>query len=534
VWTARDDDATMFAILRATTADSTASIDDRGHIERDVRRSIAADIVRLDARATRLTIATARPSLVRTYARPIGESAHGDATAFFGRAAVTLKKVQSLGAAGIAAIRHAAPIVSAKMIAALHFDGKGARRISHGHGAHRAIEADVRRGGYLAAATIRFTFEDGRDVDGYVELPNRISVADPRYEHPVRAGLGLLGVFDPGAIADDIATLAPWRHPEPRWRDVLGDEAFARAVKARLFTRVVTKRSGARVALPGEGWLGARVRAFPLTSAIDRGKHYAIAEDPSVAPRTVEAPALASYALDATRLADRFRTALGLRAPSSSETIALPKGFVDAGIADLRGAPGIRFVRLVRAVGDDERTALAAKVRRACGGRQHAVLLVPEGRSLGNVIPEIALGVAEQFGVGEYEGVVIRAARELRVEDALPARYIATRERPLVIVEDTPEAYLGSVHLDVTENQHRLFLALARAGRIVHVKDLGQLIAPAAGHVDKVVRKTRGDLDARVAASFAKANVKLPDAWKTLVEHVGRLGYRLTVGATIV
>jgi hypothetical protein len=163
---------------------------------------------------------------------------------------------------------------------------------------------------------------------------------------------------------------------------------------------------------------------------------------------------------------------------------------------------------------------------------QHVVVLVPAGRTLGGAAAEVALGVHQQLGAGDYEGVLLAAAQSLGLEDAMPTWCFATRERPLVIDAANDRITLGPVVLALTPNQRAMIATLAK-GRPMGPKDLGLAMSPNATIPDQVVRKACLDLDERVEASFRDAGAAMRDEWTPLVVQDRMLGYRLSVGCIV-
>jgi hypothetical protein len=531
--------AVVVAVLRAAAPTGACAVDAKNGPARArvASRALAVDRVTIDLSARRVIVTTAEPSLAPAYAEALGAALWNDARALVGHAAVTLKKLQSLGSAGLAKLPMPASIVARPIVIALeHDDRAGARKQAHGPRAFASLEADMRRGGYLFSATLRFEVRGAsRPVDAWVALPNRLSISDPRFAVPVRAALDALGVFSPGSLADDIVTLAPWTHPEWRWRDVLGDDAVDALRGANLLVTARVSSRGARPIGDGERKLGAGLRGFALDNARDAGRVYAIASDESVRPRTVPANSLAMLALDNAALDAKMRASLGAQAPPRGGGMrALPSGFRDVGVFDV-GATRIRFVRLVRAVSVRESKKLGDALRRAAKG-QHVVALVPEGRTLFGAAAEVPLTLAQQLGAAECDGVLLAAASALGLEDAMPSWCFATRERPLVVDAANEAFSLGVVALDLTPNQRSLILALTRAhamGRAMGPKDLGLAISPGSTIPDQVTRKACMDLDARVARSFRDAGATLRAEWSRLVTQDRTHGYRLAVGFVV-
>jgi hypothetical protein len=379
---------------------------------------------------------------------------------------------------------------------------------------------------YLSEATLRLELYATREpVDVWIGLPNRIAFSAPRFEPEARATMTVLGLCSPGVAGDDLTTYAPWKHPEWRWRALVGDDGFEALTSAKVLRRVSTR-------LPADASLrryGSLFVSFPLEG--EDGAAYAVADDWGVRARTVAADAGARWELVLDEAMRRLRDALEL---APGDALELPDALADVG--ELRaGATRLRFVAMVRPVATGREASACASVRRACKG-SHVVLLVPRARTLGGVLAEVALTPRQQLGVDPLEGVVARGAEETGAEVVLEGWRWSTREAPLVILEEREEAWLGRARLsELTDNQFRMLRGLAReAGRWVNVKTLGERISPGATIPDQVVRKARADFDERVRRSLKKAGVSPPPHFtKKLVETDLRRGYRLGLGVIV-
>ena len=526
---ARDDDgAIAIAVLRAAPADGGAEIDARGP-RRVVRRALTVDVVRFFVDDARLSITTARPALALAYAGAIARVVSDDPEAFTRRPALTLKWLQTAGRAALRALAMPAPVTSVEIVALQLADG-AARLEARGDDALAALAPAMRRGGYLTRGTFRFVLNGAaRPVDAFVELPNRLSVSDARFDGAIRAALAAMRVFAPGQIADDVVTLAPWVHPEWRWRAVVGASAFDAIVLLGLLVRIAP-RARARVAAAAHGKLGAGARAFALVNARDRGKHYAPSVDLAEPSRTVTGPALAMWKLDVTKLRRRMRASLGA---TKGGKVTLPPGVLDLGVVDLASV-SLRFFYVVRAVDEDKRAMLGRALRRAAG-RAHAIALVPEGRTLGGVVEETSLALAEQLGRGHVGHAVTRAANAMGIEDELEPWRWSSDARPLVFVASTRTFHFRRVRLLLSENRCRLLETLALAkGKSVDGNEVGAKVSPGAALVDQIARKTRSGLGEDLAKSFEAAGEAMPDGLaQRLVEQVGKGSYRLGVGCVV-
>jgi hypothetical protein len=537
-WEADDDGEVAIAVVRAAPCEAYVEVPAEDPSSspappwpsRAVRSALAVDVVRLRPADARLSITTAHPRVVAPYAAAVGEATLGDPLAFVDRAALTLKKLQLAGAAGLAKTRMPRPITRMEVVALQVDDLRGLRTESRGPRALAAALALLKKGGYLVRATFRFTIAGApAPVDAYVELPRRLWVSDPRFEAEVRAALSALGVLSPGAHGDDMTTLAPWVHPEWRWCEILGRKAFDALVRAGVLVRASAKETGGRVAHEATRALAGSVRAFPLSGAKDRGKHYAVAADPSEPARTVATKDLVMWRVSQPARRARLRAAMRLDAAAP---IALPVGVGDVGRLRV-GAGAVRFVELVRRVSAAEAPKVARAIRRAVG-RDLVAVLVPEGVTLGGVLAEVPVDSASQLGAGDVSEVVARAARELNIEAELEAPRLGTRDKPIVILQETEEVWLGTVKLTLASRHFVLFLALADGKPRVGA-ELGKKLSPGAADLVHVVHKARSEIDARVAQSFADEGVELPEEWSAgkLIVRSGNRSFRLAVGCVV-
>ena len=176
---------------------------------------------------------------------------------FLDAPSVTLKPLQELGSAGLAAAtangKLLADVPRVRVVACQLEAGDGHRVDAHGPDALARLAPHLRDGGHLARATVRVDVAgEERPVDCVLHPPHRVDVGwggvarsgarGPRIAREVLVRLGLLS---PGVIKDDITTIRPLVQPEWRWRELAGDVGWAQMEVAELLKDVNPPRRGA-------------------------------------------------------------------------------------------------------------------------------------------------------------------------------------------------------------------------------------------------------------------------------------------------
>lgn len=484
-------------------------------------RALACDRVRWDASRGRVSFSLARPFLLVTWKDALARA--GGVPIPLGRLPFTLKLLHERGSALFAKTPRP-PRVRAIEVVACELDD-GTRFGTRGAAALETMHARIGHGGYIYRATFRLLI-DGADypVDATIELPDKLLVSEPRWEPEVRAAFEAIGLFDAGALADDLASLAPFVHPEWRFSTVLGAEGLARALERGLLVRVASRRAGeARHRV----W-GSMYTAHDLPGEEDR---YAVADDAAARAHTVKASALAHLRLDQDALAQFQRGVLVL---DPCAIAGPPAGALPIGTLVTKSARLVFFL-LTAVVPESASSRLREAVRKACNKGQTPVVLVGPGRTLHGGIAEIEITPEEQFGADSIARVVLLAAQAEGLEDELPAWRWSTPDAPLVIVKDAREVWVERVRLQITAGQYSAIEMLAAASpEWTTPLALGQALSPRATWHDQIARKTLADLDARIERSFAEAGVSLPEAWKgRVVEMKKGKGYRIGVGVVV-
>ena len=494
---------------------------------------LLADIVRIDRAAKRILVTPAREAHLLPLARAFGVALHGDAAHYSERPSFSFKTLQAMGAAGFA--RHPRPLgVAAWAVIGCQWDSGREERIEvRSDDALSSLEAQTRLdGGYYPRVTLRVECDAPADaspsargvVDLFVQLPHRITVSDPALEDVARRAASSLGILEPGALPDDLATLAPWVHFEWRWREAFGDAAFAALVKRKILTRA---RAGKGVASTAHRPLGSSVK---LTRVPGEDLHFATPLDFSVPAFDAREDATEAWRLDEDALARHLRAVMGLRPPSGTRV----EGVMDLGTLVVKSGRARVFYAATR-----PRKGLVAAMRAACKLGVTPLVCVPRGRRLeGEGLVQVELDLHEQIGVAATTALVTgRIASALGVGDEIDPWRLAEPDEALVLDRRTKRAWLTGVLLvHLAEGAYRLLERLAiEGGGAVGVKELGAYVSGAASDVDVVVRKARARLPQQVARSFAAAGVVLPEGLvETLAVIDGRGEYRLGVGCKLV
>jgi hypothetical protein len=485
-------------------------------------RPLACDVVRWDARDGRVSFSLARPALLTDWARAIGRGCARDPHAFSDRPAYTHKSLHDKGAAWLASVPLPAGVRKLDVVVCEGDDDGKVVRVRSDAALTHFHEATARARGYLRSTTIRFEVA-GHDtpVDATIELPWKVLLSDGRFEEQLRAVMDAAEMHAPGALPDDLPSLAPMQ-PEWRWVDLLTPPLFARALERRALRRVRGKRPSGR---EHRRW-GSLLRAFDLPG---EDAAHVVGEDMAIRAFDAKPEALVWYAIDWARVVELLREGLAL---AETRVTDAPPGLLPLGEMATPGGKVVVFT-LVRAVTERETVPLLKQLRQACG-RATPALLVPRGRSLGGAVAEVALSPGEQLGVEDVAWVPGKIAEACGIGDDVEPWRFATEDAPLVLSVARGEAWYGRVRLLLTENQLAMLFALARAPGWMKSTELGLKITPDAGLPDQTVRKARQILGERLRLSFDEAKIPMPDGLADkLVEFERKKGYRLGVNAIV-
>jgi hypothetical protein len=489
-------------------------------------RPIVADRVRFDAGRARLGFQLARPALLPAWTRAVGRAAFGDAAALSPRPTFTLRAPHERGVAWFAG--HALPaavravtVVGCELDDGSRFSARSANALAD---LHERLGA---RGGYLVRVTLRFEMRAGEKTDATIELPNKLTLADPRLEDDVRAAIDAILLTAPGTLGDDLGSLAPFEHAAWRWVEVVTALGFEAAVASGLLARAAASRRAADVAHRSYG------SSLILHDLEGEDAKYALGEDLSMHAYDVAPESTVRWKLDASRLAASLATRLHL-APMRLKRAA-PSGLLPIGLLEANGNNACIF-QLMRIVRDSEAGDLREELRAACAPA-HAVVLAGKGRSLGKGTVLIEIDPARLFTDGDFGDVLVAIAEALGIEDDIDAWRFATDDEPLVIRVERGEVWFRKVRLLLTTNQFTMVLVLARSprGQWVGAAELGERISSNATIVDQIARKARVGFDERVEKSFAEAGVPMPPGLPGRLIEVdkGRGRYRLGVGVVV-
>jgi hypothetical protein len=358
-----------------------------------------------------------------------------------------------------------------------------------------------------------------RSIDVRVCLPHHAEYLSSVHEPVARAALASLGVMDPGRVADDSYSMAPWVHAEWRWRRVLGDALFEQLRDAHLLVPARTRMVGG----PELGKYGWSYVSFDLKS--EPGTKYAVAMDPALPSRDLDEDELRMWRLDLDAVKRALAGQLGTEA--APPDAAIEGEALDLGITRGRGID-LRFFALLRAPSGNGKALREAMARAA--GTAHAVVLVPEGRTLGADL-EVPLSMGELFGaVGVASNVYARVASKRGLaHGVVDAPKLAAPGVRFVVEEKTGRQWLDGHELDLRDTGAKVLHGTARGGgKPVRTGDLALFIAPNRAD-DGVVRQTVPKLGGWIRASFEAAGVAPPNDAGRIVEWVKGKGWRMTV-----
>jgi hypothetical protein len=510
-WSALDPDGTLRLALFLRQPDEMRLVVDASAREGIAQRHdvpVAVDCVRILPDGDRVTLTTATPELLPTYAAALGLSL---------RPSFTLRPLAKLTAARLAALR-VAGVTRVEVVGARLRRPDGFREELRGPDVLPPLTRTA-RAGYVDRATIRATLDGATKVDAFLQLPHRLDVSDRAFEVPVRAMLAALGIFTPGALPDDARSLAPYQHGEWRWCAVLGNAHFERMKAQARFTRVAS----AHVASEEYRMHGAAYSIREVPGEADT--HYALAEDRSLGARLVSAADRVAWQLDCEAL--RAAMARDLDATRADAALAI-EGVLDLGIVSLASGK----LRFVYAMGEPPAGWLDA-VRRACGLGMTPVAFVPRGHAgePGGIVT-IELELEEQLGAKGVGRALGRAAEALGVAGEVAAWRVCEEE--LVLVAATKSVWVLGVRVMLNERLFGLLAHLAVDVTIAHAtKDLGGLLAKGSSTPDVAARKAKSEVERQVRAALEAAGVDAEIVERLIVAE-GRKGYRLGVTARVV
>jgi hypothetical protein len=508
VWEAADPDGTLrLALFLLQPSEARLVKDDAGRAAvRAAGDEVVVDLVRVLPGGARVAITTATPELLPAYAAALSLSLGPS---------FTLRPLHDMTAARLAAL--AMPRVSRVDVVGLRLRRPDGARVEV-----RASDAldpslHAEKIGYVDRATVRMTI-DGARIDAFLHLPYRLELAPGPHEAPARAALTALGLFAPGSLPDDARSLAPYEHPEWRWRSVLSAAAFDRLRRVGLLREIVA----AHVVTPEHRMHGAAyvVRDVPG----EKDVQYAFAEDRSLGASLVGQEDRVAWRLDLEALAGAFIRDLGAARAEAPLGIA---GALDLGVVALPSGK-IRFVYLM----SEPPAAWQDMVRRSCGLGVTPVAIVPRGRGVpGSGIMQVEVDLAQQLGASDVGRVLGRAAEALGVGSEVEAWRRFDEE--LVMEEEARRVWLSGTLVRLKDRAFGLVLALAKSGgKVVATKDAGIRIS-GAGSPDVTARKAKAEAEQQIAEALEASGADTEIVGRLIVAE-GRRGYRMGVSVRVV
>ncbi len=524
-WITEDDDGNLhIAVLYAEPARAQHAVTSAGP-QLEVRRTLRADVLRVDVADGRVRIETARPTFVWPYVAAIGEALFGNTHFYSNRPAFTLKPLQRLSAEGFRGKK--LPVLAHSLIALQRDTGDDARFEGRSLDALASFELHApMTGGYYVRATLRFAVRGAdRPVDVFLELPNKVSFSDPRFEPQCRAALDALGIFQPGSLPDDITSLWPCEHADWRFREAVTNGAFEAGIAAGLFTRVKSER----VASEALRRLGRSYRAFELPGVTK--KRYALGDDASVRAVTVDESSMMVLRWDRDAFMKKVRGELGIAAIARPSH--LPPEVLVLGKLEVPSAKLYFVYVAVPPATEEARDALRDAITTAAGAAMVVVAFVPKGRSVGLGRREIELDVAEQLGCASWQGKIGDIAERLGLTDEIEPWRAARADAAIVCVEKTQEVYFHGVHLArLARSGRRLALRLAKAkGAIVGSFELDSFVSTSTvpGTAKRAARVAR----VVIREAFEAEGKPLPADAKSVFVFESNRGWRMGVKAVV-
>ncbi|HEY2514589.1 MAG TPA: hypothetical protein VGI39_27180 [Polyangiaceae bacterium] len=522
-WAAEEAGVIYGAFLHLGLAETIVQVKD-GALVRRTARPLRCDRVRCDLRRMRVGFQLVRapllPAWIASFAGALGDPGALAATPSF-----TLRVLHERGAGWLAAAPLPAGIRTVIVVGCELDDGTrvSVRSPQALADLHRQLGAS---GGYLLRVTLRFFFEGGAHADATIELPSKLTLSDLRREAAIREALDTLTLTTPGALGDDLPSLAPFEHPAWRWVALLGPAVFEHAVARGLLVRSSASRRAGDAAHRSYG------SSLIVHDIPGEETKYALGEDLAVHAYDAPAEAAVRWKLDQARFASELAARLGLTEARLKRRA--PPGLLPLGRLTLQDLDACIFqqMRIVREAEADE---LREELRLACGAAL-PVVLVGRGRPLGGGTAQVQVDVARLFDQTELGDALERIADALGVEAPVEGWRFGAPDRPLVLLRERGEAWFGKVRLKITANQFGVLLGLARTpGEWVTAVELGQRVSAKAAIVDQVVRKARVGFAERVTQSFEEAGVAMPAGLPERILEVDKARgcYRLGVGVVV-
>jgi hypothetical protein len=473
---------------------------------------LAADVLRLDLRRQRLSIATSARWLVLVYRRAFGEAFFGDAKAFSARASCTLDRILRHGKDALDVPGFDATVRQVRVVRVLWDSGEfdTMRRSGRDVLASMLHAAHHLQGGELVGVTLRFNFVDGEIVDVLLRIPNRVHWSPSRHDATIADWLDAAHFTDAEREPLDLLSLAPHDRPRPVWVGAYGAAIVAEAIKRKYLVK-----SEARAVAHPEHPDGARDLVVFRTKA---GDAWGIPDDADdeVGAMTLAEKQLETFKLDKMAVTTAMVKGAGL-AGTPHEIDGRP-GLFDAG--QLGIAP--TSIRPFVAFAEPSARGLAEELRRrALPG--HAVLIVPPGRKLAVEMAQVEMQVLE----GDYRELPRRMVHAVGLTAFVNVWLAAPVGTRMAIDAAAHEATFDGVKLDLAE-QPFLFLTLLAniRGAVLSTKTADTKLGGKTATSPAKFAKYR--LLAEIRASFEAAGVPVPADLESLVV-AGAGGYRLNV-----
>ncbi len=477
---------------------------------------LAADVVRLDTRRSRLSVGTSARWLADAYRRAFGLAFYGDENAFSSKASCSLDRILRFGAAALEVPGFAATVRLVRVVRIRWDSGGNDTMDRSGRDVLDSLERAGHhlQGGHLFGVTLRFNFVDGDVADVELRTPNRVHWSPSRHDATIFAWLDAAGFTAAAPLAHDLASLAPHDRPRTAWVETFGEPLVGAAIREKLLVK-----SEARAVAHPDHPDGARDLVVFRTK---RGDAWGIPDDTDdeVGARTLDDAELETFRLDAIAVTSRLAKGAGLSGTPCE--IAGRPSLVDAG----GFVVGPTSVRAFVAFAEPSPRGLADELRtRALPG--HAVLLVPPGRRLAVDVAQVEVQVLAADGRA-LPRAMVHAVKLTPFVDV----WLGAPEGTRVAVDvKGREVWFDGVRLKLSELLFVLVSLLAEAhGAVVAMSVLDRKLGGANG-VGTAKDVKRRFVDA-VKRAFEAAGRDAPaDVGDIIVSDAG--GYRLAMSCFV-
>jgi hypothetical protein len=478
-------------------------------------RPAYADHVRYDPSTGRLGVAARSRAMAPFYCVLFGELIAGDSEFFASEDICTLRPLQERGSA-LFICADGGPVQRVDLVEMQwSWNDRESVKVKAPDcfAAVAQMGVPLRQGSLKEARLRIWVAGRGRAALISVKVPNRLHIPPGPDEGIIEAYLTEIGIRDTSAGQErlDLWSLYPWRLPERRWRQFLGQD-FDLLYRRGFFRGIRL----AAVEHPGHP-------ASPLALTVQTlspGQVVGIGDD-DVPSRTLTESDVQGYELSAARLAQELKGALGL---TGNEREMTP------GLWEVGRKPLGRVRIAVFAVFSTPASVTADQLLRSAG-TDVPVALIPDGETN---LPGIVT-VQARLPAGPFDGLIPAVAQALGPAADIPAPQRARPGTRLVVDPVLEKVWVDKVELtELVAGSHAYKFALTMArnvGRRVSKEELRQALSPK--NPTDLVKSAKHDFGKAARASFEAQKVSVPPDLSDFFSAGGG-GYLIDVTAVVV